>query len=146
MTDRPTPRPHADSRNTLAMRDLRFASTVAAGLIAGVLGVGALAAPLVGWSDWPASIVTGDEGSLTVHRPAVQPSSSFRTGSPGTGGSTNAPALPGASALPGAGLVAAAGTGGTVTPADLVTGDARSGSGSGSGGSGSGGLRRRRHP
>ena len=36
-----------------ALRDLRFAGTVAAGLVAGVLGVGALSAPLLGWTNGP---------------------------------------------------------------------------------------------
>ena len=36
-----------------ALGDLRFAGTIAAGLVAGTLGLGALAAPLVGWKDWP---------------------------------------------------------------------------------------------
>ena len=36
--------------------DLRFAGTVAAGLVAGTLGLGALAAPLVGWKDWPSAL------------------------------------------------------------------------------------------
>src|SRR5688572_6799792 len=44
----------------LAVRDLRFAGTVAAGLVAGVLGVGALSAPLLGWSNWPDSGPSGD--------------------------------------------------------------------------------------
>src|SRR5690348_16647179 len=38
-----------------AVRDLRYAGTVAAGCIAGVLGVGALTAPLLGWTHWPSS-------------------------------------------------------------------------------------------
>ncbi len=32
-----------------ALGDLRFAGTIATGLVAGTLGLGALAAPLVGW-------------------------------------------------------------------------------------------------
>ncbi len=39
-----------------AFGDLRFAGTIAAGLVAGTLGLGALAAPLVGWKDWPAGL------------------------------------------------------------------------------------------
>ena len=39
-----------------ALGDLRFAGTVAAGLVAGTLGLGALAAPLVGWKDWPSAL------------------------------------------------------------------------------------------
>ena len=45
-TDGPAPRPSA-------LGDLRFAGTIATGLVAGTLGLGALAAPLVGWKDWP---------------------------------------------------------------------------------------------
>src|SRR4051794_19008148 len=53
------------------VRDLRFAGAVAAGLCAGVLGVGAIAAPLVGWNDWPDSLGSAKEGqALTVNRPA----------------------------------------------------------------------------
>ena len=36
-----------------ALGDLRFAGAIAAGLVAGTLGLGALATPLVGWKDWP---------------------------------------------------------------------------------------------
>src|SRR3954467_6013570 len=39
-----------------AMGDLRFAGTIATGLVAGTLGLGALAAPLVGWKDWPSAL------------------------------------------------------------------------------------------
>src|SRR6476646_3195406 len=52
------------------VRDLRFAGAVAAGLCAGVLGVGAIAAPLVGWNDWPDSLKPRKDGSLVVDRPA----------------------------------------------------------------------------
>src|SRR5690349_13412008 len=45
-----------------AFGDLRFAGTIAAGLVAGTLGLGALAAPLVGWKDWP-SALGGDASS-----------------------------------------------------------------------------------
>ena len=48
-----------------AMGDLRFAGTIAAGLVAGTLGLGALAAPLVGWKDWP-SALTSDASSAKV--------------------------------------------------------------------------------
>ena len=47
------------------LRDLRFAGTVAAGLVAGVLGVGALSAPLLGWTDWPDQLQPGG-GNATV--------------------------------------------------------------------------------
>jgi hypothetical protein len=39
-----------------ALGDLRFAGTIAAGLVAGALGLGALATPLVGWKDWPSAL------------------------------------------------------------------------------------------
>jgi len=39
-----------------ALGDLRFAGTIAAGLVAGTLGLGALATPLVGWKDWPSAL------------------------------------------------------------------------------------------
>ena len=39
-----------------ALGDLRFAGTIATGLVAGTLGLGALAAPLVGWKDWPSGL------------------------------------------------------------------------------------------
>src|SRR3954465_6156485 len=39
-----------------AMGDLRLAGTIAAGLVPGTLGLGALAAPLVGWRDWPSGL------------------------------------------------------------------------------------------
>ncbi|MDA0185029.1 hypothetical protein OJ997_32290, partial [Solirubrobacter phytolaccae] len=39
-----------------AMGDLRLAGTIATGLVAGTLGLGALAAPLVGWKDWPSGL------------------------------------------------------------------------------------------
>ena len=56
--------PHmSDTDNTYAMTarnarptalgDLRFAGTIATGLVAGTLGLGAIALPLVGWKDWP---------------------------------------------------------------------------------------------
>ena len=51
MTDRNT-----TSRTSTAGRDLRFAGSVAAGLVAGVLGVGAIAVPLFGWNDWPQAL------------------------------------------------------------------------------------------
>src|SRR5919108_3884480 len=53
----------------LALRDLRFAGTVAAGLVAGVLGVGALSVPLLGWSDWPKALDPGSNDEV-VRMPA----------------------------------------------------------------------------
>src|SRR3954471_1834094 len=71
----PSSRPARSTRPVV--RDLRFAGTVAAGLCAGVLGVGAIAAPLVGWNDWPEALKPGNDGTLVVDRPADRnPSSS----------------------------------------------------------------------
>src|SRR5690349_21035205 len=39
-----------------ALGDLRLAGTIATGLVAGTLGLGALAAPLVGWKDWTSGL------------------------------------------------------------------------------------------
>src|SRR5215217_1420781 len=56
-----------------AMRDVRFAGTVAAGLIAGVLGVGALTAPLLGWTEWPSSPAGNADSVTTLREPVVTP-------------------------------------------------------------------------
>src|SRR3954447_19524845 len=70
--------------NRRVMRDLRFAGTVAAGLCAAVLGVGAIAAPLVGWDKLPSALTSGGEGSLVVDGPAtVAGSTPSRDGSSG---------------------------------------------------------------
>src|SRR4051794_31563815 len=53
------------------IRDLRFAGTVAAGLCAGVLGAGAIVAPLVGWDKLPSALTSGGEHTLTVTKPAI---------------------------------------------------------------------------
>src|SRR3954465_9210095 len=51
-----------------AMRDARFAGPVAAGRVAGVLGVGAPPAPLLGWTGWPSSPDQGEQaGTVTLH-------------------------------------------------------------------------------
>src|SRR3954463_3748894 len=58
---------------SLGLRDLRFAGTVAAGLVAGVLGVGALSAPLLGWTDWPDGLQPGGgNDSVKMKAPATQ--------------------------------------------------------------------------
>ncbi|HLM51653.1 MAG TPA: hypothetical protein VK279_13995, partial [Solirubrobacteraceae bacterium] len=61
MTDR-----DITNRPSTTRRDLRFAGTVAAGLCAGVLGVGAIAVPLVGWNDWPQSLPVSDGDPITL--------------------------------------------------------------------------------
>src|SRR4051794_19152682 len=99
-------------RSTRPMvRDLRFAGTVAAGLCAGVIGVGAIAAPLVGWNDWPAALKSHDGSSLVVTRPS-------NPGSAGSRGHTRTPArigVVGPVAAPGAILVTT--PGGVLAPA-----------------------------
>src|SRR3954447_21605161 len=54
---------------SVGLRDLRFAGTVAAGLVAGVLGVGALSAPLLGWTDWPDNLQPGSQPSVQLRSP-----------------------------------------------------------------------------
>ena len=72
----------SDTDNTYAMApctarptafgDLRFAGTIAAGLVAGTLGLGALAAPLVGWKDWPAGLTqTVASADVRLAKPAA---------------------------------------------------------------------------
>jgi len=80
-----------------AIGDLRFAGTVAAGLVAGTLGLGALAAPLVGWKDWPSGLEKDASGqTLRLASPAsTQPprdgqSKSSQRGPEGSGGSNSA--------------------------------------------------------
>src|SRR5215212_1170115 len=104
MTDRNT-----RSGNTTTGRDLRFAGTVAAGLCAGVLGVGAIAVPLVGWNDWPQALSTSSGKPITL---------STATGA----GPTGAIALVTASGAPASGPAGSSGgtgtsgtTGGTTT-------------------------------
>lgn len=60
------------------MHDLRFAILVASGLVCAVLAVGALAAPLLGWSQWPDArtpehvqvVRLGEPSPVRSHRPA----------------------------------------------------------------------------
>src|SRR5688500_19295664 len=78
MTD--TNREASGGARRLAVRDLRFAGTVAAGLVAGVLGVGALSAPLLGWTNWPDSLKPGSENADPVRIPrAVGPATNGGT-------------------------------------------------------------------
>src|SRR3954465_15597666 len=84
-----------------AMRDVRFAGTVAAGLVAGVLGVGALTAPLLGWTEWPSSPGSSDQaGTVTLReRTSATPVERPSTGSIGKGAIAISPV-----ALPAAGV------------------------------------------
>src|SRR5829696_9177483 len=54
------------TRTSTTRRDLRFAGTIAAGLCAGVLGVGAIAVPLFGWNDWPQALPVSDGNPITL--------------------------------------------------------------------------------
>src|SRR3954464_12490459 len=78
-----------------AVRDLRFAGTVAAGLVAGVLGVGALTAPLLGWTQWPDSPDQGAQaGVVTLHsRPSAAPVERPSTSAIGKGSSAVVPVV-----------------------------------------------------
>ncbi len=118
-----------------ALGDLRFAGTIAAGLVAGTLGLGALATPLVGWKDWPSALTQQANGQPVVLAKAATKVRSEQTprkgrptpggasaldnvGFPGpsTGGSGNGP---GAASLPGglATLINTPSPGGASTPA-----------------------------
>src|SRR5689334_22547728 len=92
-----------------ALGDLHLAGTVAAGLVAGTLGLGALATPLVGWKDWPAALTTQatsqpvvlakaeqaqarNEHKVRKNRPAPGAQSVLvNVGLPGTGDAAAAP-------------------------------------------------------
>ena len=56
-----------------ALGDIRFAGTIAAGLVASTLGLGALAAPLVGWKDWPSALTQQASGQPVVLAAAATP-------------------------------------------------------------------------
>src|SRR5690242_14456434 len=53
-------------RSSTTGRDLRFAGTIAAGLVAGILGVGAIAVPLVGWNDWPQALTSSSGDPIKI--------------------------------------------------------------------------------
>src|SRR4051794_2327341 len=125
------------------LRDLRFAGTVAAGLVAGVLGVGALSAPLLGWNDWPDKIQPGANSPVTMSSPEQRPA----IAQPPRSGSRT----PSSATVPGVGvvtaLVTAPTTGTTVTGTtgagtgagpQVVLADGRVGASTQDGGSGSG--------
>jgi hypothetical protein len=150
--------PRTDSPS--AARDLRFAGTIAAGCIAGVLGVGALTAPLLGWTEWPSSQDRGaDTAALSLRPPAVRlapertrpatrhgvstPLPGTAVSAPLTGGPTGRVLLPpGSAALlaPSGTTIGRGGAGATGRPAaagrpgSVVGGGATGGTGGGAGG------------
>src|SRR4051812_6974389 len=115
------------SVRSVGLRDLRFAGTVAAGLVAGVLGVGALSAPLLGWTDWPDKLQPGAGGSpVTMSQPEQRPA----IAQPPASGSRTAPSGPSSVPVLGAGTaLVILPSAGSTTP----TGATGSGSGSGTG-------------
>src|SRR2546430_16412548 len=85
-----------------ALGDLRFAGTVATGLIAGTLGLGALAAPLVGWKDWPSALQGSDHGqTVRLAKPSPRVNRGAKPGNRPTGRPQGA-TPPGGLAIPGA--------------------------------------------
>src|SRR3954468_5699348 len=100
-----------------ALGDLRFAGTIATGLVAGTLGLGALAAPLVGWRDWPSGLSTDQPTTVQLAKPAAQRSANTARGRGQVPGGTQR--VPG-----GASALAALGTplGGAGTAAGGSTG------------------------
>src|SRR4051794_21555510 len=118
------------------VRDLRFAGTVAAGLVAGVLGVGALTAPLLGWTQWPSAPGQPETTKVTL-RPTVEtktsPASKSPAGTPGAtpgivvpvaGGTSVAPPPAGRPASSRAPAARTGTGGGTPTTRTSVTGGA----------------------
>src|SRR5262245_32328658 len=105
------------AKRPVGLRDLRFASTVAAGLVAGVLGVGALSAPLLGWSDWPRGLEPGSNDEVVrMPAPAERTALVDRSTESSPDRSTNGPAgtvLPGGAVVvvPGTGVAVSVGTG-----------------------------------
>src|SRR5687767_5028833 len=141
MTDRNTTR-----RTSTTGRDLRFAGAIASGLVAGVLGVGAIAVPLVGWNDWPKALSTSSGEPIEISTATDR--SAPRRDSDASGTGRNAPRVtvtgPSGALAP---LPAVSGTSGTT---DGATAGAPSGAQAGgdratvrrsrSGSSGSGGA------
>ncbi|MGH2949202.1 MAG: hypothetical protein ACRDPC_23605, partial [Solirubrobacteraceae bacterium] len=100
------------TQRPVAMRDLRFAGTVAAGLVAGVLGIGALSAPILGWSTWPDELRPGRDQVVRLQAPGERQPVADRD-SDRSGGRTGAGPAPVALAVDSDGattLVAATGT------------------------------------
>ena len=105
----------AHSPRPSALGDLRFAGTIAAGLVAGTLGLGALAAPLVGWKDWPSGLEKDAAAEPMRLASPSQPSGGARENGGGNGGSQQ-PGPGGATPL----SVSIPGPGGTGGPLPLL--------------------------
>src|SRR5262245_16714750 len=105
------------------LRDLRFAGTVAAGLVAGVLGVGALSVPLLGWNDWPSALKSGSDSPVTMSSPVQQ---SPITPPPSTGGRPT-PSGPAAVPVVGAGSALVISTGAAIIGAGTAGGSTTAG-------------------
>src|SRR4051812_691867 len=120
-----------DTRNVLspperpsALGDLRFAGTIAAGFIAGTLGLGAVAAPLVGWKDWPAGLekeATTQTVQLAAPRAAQPPHTTPRDGSNPAPVSVAAQTAIGGPGADGTGTGTGVGTGGLASIIDPTT-------------------------
>src|SRR5215210_7308545 len=80
---------NTNRRTSTTGRDLRFAGTLAAGLVAGVLGVGAIAVPLVGWNDWPQALSTSSGDAIEISTATDRSGPRRDSGSSGSEG--NAP-------------------------------------------------------
>src|SRR5688500_8249494 len=131
--------PHmSDTDNTYAMTartarptalgDLRFAGTIATGIVAGTLGLGALALPLVGWKDWPQGL-TQESASAPVQlakleaRAKNEQPNGTRVSDPTRGGGAApiAIGLPGGGAVTGGTLVSFSPSGTSSSPSDGTT-------------------------
>src|SRR3954447_1443290 len=132
-----------------ALGDLRFAGAIATGLVAGTLGLGALAAPLVRWRDWPSGLTQDQPTTVQLAKPAT-PRTANTARSHGRVPGTAAQLPGGASALTALGGPALGGTAGGAIGGPVAGGgfglaaitapaSSRSGGGSGGGSSSGGG-------
>src|SRR5688572_19707080 len=135
MTD--TNREASGGARRLVVRDLRFAGTVAAGLVAGVLGVGALSAPLLGWSEWSDTLQPGggENNAVTMVAPSEREATIESNGSGSAGaGAENVTSLVAATGTSIIGAGSAVTTGSVIVPGG--TGGGGAGGTDGTGGAG----------
>src|SRR5918998_3134872 len=117
------------AKRPVGLRDLRFAGTVAAGLVAGVLGVGALSAPLLGWSDWPDGLQPGrDDEVVRMPAPDDRTAVADRDRENSRGRSATGPA---GTPLPGGAVLTVPGTAVAVSDGGGTTGGGGTGTGPG---------------